>query len=83
MSVRLMWSINGGSFQIAHDEVPLVTVPENTWTTAHVMAGLGELMERGNTYDFRLELFRAPGGSTGELTGMRCQLKVTTIPTEF
>jgi hypothetical protein len=84
VQVRLTWSINGGPFQTAHDVIPLVTAPANTWTTAHVMMGLGELIAPGdppgNTYDFRLELFRASGGSTGELTDMRCQLKVTTIP---
>ena len=81
VQVRLTWSINGDPFQTAHERIPLVTVPANTWTTAHVMMGLGELIAPGNTYDFRLELFRAAGSSTtGELTDIRCQLKITTIP---
>jgi hypothetical protein len=79
IQVRLTRSDNGGSFSTDHNEIPLVSVPGGQWAMASVMIGKNNRLDEGSTTQFRLELFRAIGSATtGEVTDIRCQLKVWT-----
>lgn len=78
-----MWlarSNNGGTLYNAmdHAEIPLVTVPAaGQWVSAAVMGGRGDPIDPGMSTRYRLEFYRAPGSlTTGELTGVICQVKV-------
>ncbi|GIK87354.1 MAG: S-layer homology domain-containing protein [Burkholderiales bacterium] len=76
VQVAVSRSANGGGFVPASTVNPILSVPAGQWVNGSVMAPAVPMLV-GSTYRWRIDLARAAGSATtGELAGMRCQLKV-------
>jgi hypothetical protein len=83
IGLTLQISENGGSFASISTPTMAVHVPANKWTTASIFASttiqltVGSLdVDPNQTLEFRVGMSRLAGGTTGEVTSSRCQLKV-------
>jgi hypothetical protein len=68
--------VDGVPFDLPHLVNPIVTVPAGQWRQASVIASFRPLFP-GTSTVWRIDLVRAAGSATtGELTALRCQIKV-------
>jgi hypothetical protein len=75
--LSIVRSDDGGPFNIVEQsEFPIVTVPTGQWVMGAVMSQLDVAVAPGTSSRWRIDLQRAPGGSTGEITNLICQLKM-------
>ena len=87
MVVQIQMSTDGGLYQTFAGNVPRVLVPANQWTVVPVMGGYtilggnGIHLIPGSTYQWRILLQREGSGTTGEVTGNRCQVMIN-LPVE-
>ena len=76
VQVSVGHSVNGGAFTADHAATHIVTIPAAQWNSGAVIAGFVPISP-GTANLWRIDLTRAPGSATtGELVGLRCQLKV-------
>jgi hypothetical protein len=79
VQVSVGHSVNGGAFIPDHTTNQIVTVPAGQWGNASVIVNFVKLPANSLNHFWRVDLARAPGSATtGELTALRCQLRVLT-----
>jgi hypothetical protein len=79
VQVSVGHSVNGGAFIPDHTTNQIVTVPAGQWGNASVIVNFVKLAANSLNHFWRVNLARAPGSATtGELTALRCQLRVLT-----
>jgi hypothetical protein len=79
VQVSVGHSVSGGPFTPDHTTSQIVTIPAGQWGNASVIVNLVKLAAGSLNHFWRVNLARAPGSATtGELTALRCQLRVLT-----
>jgi len=78
VQVSVGHSVDGGAFSPNHTVNQIVTVPPGQWVNASVIVSLVPISPLTSNA-WRIDMSRAPGSATtGQLTDLRCQVKVIT-----